>query len=188
MRLWPGTPYPLGATYDGAGTNFALFSEVAERVELCLFDDDGTETRVDLHEVDGFVWHGYLPGVGPGQRYGYRVHGPVRPGARASAATRPSCCSTRTPRRSTGTVDWDQALFGYRFGDPTRRNDDDSRAAHAQVGRHQPVLRLGRRPAAAHAVPRDGHLRGARQGPHADATRTSPRSCAAPTPGWPTRR
>src|SRR6185369_3236979 len=77
--VWPGESYPLGATYDGAGTNFGLFSEVADRVELCLFDDDGMETRVDLHEVDGFVWHGYLPGISPGQRYGYRVHGPYNP-------------------------------------------------------------------------------------------------------------
>jgi isoamylase len=77
--VWPGTAYPLGATYDGAGTNFGLFSEVADRVELCLFDDHGTETRVDLREVDGFVWHGYLPGISPGQRYGYRVHGPWDP-------------------------------------------------------------------------------------------------------------
>ena len=84
MRIWPGTPYPLGATWDGWGTNFTLFSEVAERVELCLFDetdDSGTlsETRVELTEVDGFVWHGYLPGISPGQRYGYRVHGPHDP-------------------------------------------------------------------------------------------------------------
>ena len=78
MRLWPGTPYPLGATWDGAGTNFALFSEVADAVELCLVDDGG-EHRVGLTEVDGFVWHGYLPDVGPGQRYGYRVHGPYEP-------------------------------------------------------------------------------------------------------------
>src|SRR5690606_23934519 len=74
-----GEPYPLGATWDGVGTNFSVFSEVAERVELCLFDDDGTESRVDLPEVDGFVWHGYLPGIMPGQRYGLRVHGPYRP-------------------------------------------------------------------------------------------------------------
>ena len=79
--VWPGDSYPLGATYDGAGTNFGLFSEVAQRVELCLFDDDGTESRVELREVDGFVWHGYLPGVSPGQRYGYRVHGPYNPAA-----------------------------------------------------------------------------------------------------------
>ncbi|HJP79080.1 MAG TPA: glycogen debranching enzyme, partial [Pseudonocardiaceae bacterium] len=72
MRPWPGTAYPLGATYDGTGTNFAVFSEPASRVELCLFDESGNETRVDLPETDGFVWHGYLPTVGPGQRYGYR--------------------------------------------------------------------------------------------------------------------
>ena len=81
IAVWPGDSYPLGATYDGAGTNFALFSEVAERVELCLFDEDGKETRIDLREVDGFVWHGYLPGISPGQRYGYRVHGPYDPAA-----------------------------------------------------------------------------------------------------------
>jgi isoamylase len=67
--------------YDGSGTNFAVFSEVAECVELCLFDDDGTETRIRLPEVDGFVWHGFLPSVDPGQRYGYRVYGPHDPAA-----------------------------------------------------------------------------------------------------------
>jgi len=80
-EVWPGKAYPLGATYDGAGTNFTLFSEVAERVELCLFDADGAETRVTLPEVDSYVWHGYLPGIEPGQRFGYRVHGPYDPGA-----------------------------------------------------------------------------------------------------------
>src|SRR5271155_504288 len=84
MRTWPGTPYPLGATWDGWGTNFALFSEVAERVELCLFaDPEGqgplTEERVEMTEFDGFVWHAYLPGITPGQRYGYRVYGPYDP-------------------------------------------------------------------------------------------------------------
>ena len=90
MRPWPGSAYPLGATYDGAGTNFAIFSEVAEQVELCLFGERGEETRVPLREVDGFVWHGYLPGVEPGQRYGYRVHGPYDP-AQGRGATRRSC-------------------------------------------------------------------------------------------------
>ncbi|HEV3458217.1 MAG TPA: hypothetical protein VHG32_16755, partial [Thermoanaerobaculia bacterium] len=61
MRIFPGNAYPLGATYDGAGTNFAVFSEVAERVELCLFDEDGDESRIDLPEVTAFCWHGYLP-------------------------------------------------------------------------------------------------------------------------------
>ncbi|MFP3813376.1 hypothetical protein SB660_20440, partial [Bacillus sp. SIMBA_005] len=73
-EIWPGSAYPLGATFDGQGTNFALFSEGAEKVELCLFDDDGGEQRVTLTEVDAFVWHGYLPSVQPGQLYGYRVH------------------------------------------------------------------------------------------------------------------
>ncbi|MGW0632875.1 glycogen debranching protein GlgX [Streptomyces sp. NPDC002758] len=79
VPVWSGHPYPLGAAFDGQGTNFALFSEVAEHVDLVLVDDAGTECRVPLTEVDGFVWHGYLPGVGPGQRYGYRVHGPWDP-------------------------------------------------------------------------------------------------------------
>jgi len=77
--MWPGQPYPLGATYDGAGTNFAIFSEVAHKVELCLFDEYGQETRCELTEVGGFVWHGYLPNIGPGQRYGFRVDGPWAP-------------------------------------------------------------------------------------------------------------
>ncbi|MCW1960093.1 MAG: glycogen debranching protein GlgX [Mycobacterium sp.] len=79
--VWPGTPYPLGATYDGAGTNFSVFSEVAEKVELCLIDEGDVETRIPLEEVDGFVWHAYLPGISPGQRYGFRVHGPWEPWA-----------------------------------------------------------------------------------------------------------
>src|ERR1700692_3403636 len=79
--VWPGTPYPLGATYDGAGTNFSVFSEVAEQVELCLIDKAGTEERIPLDEVDGFVWHAYLPAITPGQRYGFRVDGPWDPAA-----------------------------------------------------------------------------------------------------------
>ncbi|PKW05835.1 glycogen operon protein [Streptomyces sp. 1222.5] len=79
VPVWSGHPYPLGASFDGQGTNFALFSEVAERVELILVDESGKETPVRLHEVDGFVWHAYLPGIGPGQRYGFRVHGPWQP-------------------------------------------------------------------------------------------------------------
>jgi isoamylase len=77
--VWPGEPFPLGAVWDGNGTNFSLFSEHAERVELCLFDDEDTEARVPLAERTAFNWHGYLPGVGPGQRYAYRVHGPYDP-------------------------------------------------------------------------------------------------------------
>src|ERR1700731_2488271 len=79
--VWPGNAYPLGASYDGAGTNFSLFSEIAERVDLCLIDERGDETRIPLDEVDGYVWHAYLPNISPGQLYGYRVHGPFDPAA-----------------------------------------------------------------------------------------------------------
>nr|WP_240430727.1 glycogen debranching protein GlgX [Mycobacterium shigaense] len=76
---WPGNAYPLGASYDGAGTNFSLFSEIADKVDLCLIDERGDETRITLDEVDGYVWHAYLPNITPGQRYGFRVHGPFDP-------------------------------------------------------------------------------------------------------------
>jgi isoamylase len=125
MRLWPGTAYPLGATWDGAGTNFALFSEVADSVELCLFDSGGGETRIELSEVDGFVWHCYLPGVGPGQRYGYRVHGPYEPrrGHRCNAA---KLLLDPYGKAVEGEVSWHQALFSYQHGDPASMNTDDS--------------------------------------------------------------
>lgn len=79
VALWPGEVYPLGSTWDGKGTNFAVFSEHAEAVELCLFDDQDQEIRLPLTEVNSFVWHGYVPGVAPKQRYGYRVHGKWAP-------------------------------------------------------------------------------------------------------------
>jgi isoamylase len=79
MDVWPGLPFPLGPTWDGNGTNFALFSENAERVELCLFDADDQETRLEMTEREVFNWHCYVPGIGPGQRYGYRVYGPYDP-------------------------------------------------------------------------------------------------------------
>ncbi|MFF4618102.1 glycogen debranching protein GlgX [Nonomuraea jabiensis] len=124
-EVWPGEPYPLGGTWDGVGTSFAVFSEVAERVELCLFHDDGTEERVDLPEVDGFVWHGYLPGIQPGQRYGYRVHGPHDPsqGHRSNPA---KLLLDPYAKAIDGELTWNQALFPYYFTDPTRRNTEDS--------------------------------------------------------------
>src|SRR5436305_15123736 len=75
----PGRPFPQGAHWDGRGTNFSLWSERAERVELCLFDDGGAERRIDVSDQTAFQWHVYLPEVGPRQRYGYRVHGPYEP-------------------------------------------------------------------------------------------------------------
>jgi glycogen operon protein len=127
MDIWPGTAYPLGATYDGSGTNFTLFSEVAERVELCLFDDHGKETRVALPEVDGFVWHAFLPGVEPGQRYGFRVHGPNDPkhGLRCNPN---KLLLDPYAKAIDGTIEWNESLFGYHWGDPDSQNDDDSAA------------------------------------------------------------
>ena len=127
VHTWPGSTYPLGATYDGNGTNFALFSEAAERVELCLFEEDGTETRVELVDVDAFVWHAYLPQVGPGQRYGYRVHGPedVAEGHRFNPN---KLLLDPYAKAVAGQVEWGQSVFGYNFGDPDSRNDDDSAA------------------------------------------------------------
>ena len=124
-RVWPGTPYPLGATYDGTGTNFALFSEVAKRVELCLFDDAGTETRLELPERDAFVWHGYLPNVGPGQRYGYRVHGPYEPenGHRCNPS---KLLLDPYAKAVDGDIDWAQACFSYTWGEEDSFNDEDS--------------------------------------------------------------
>ena len=132
MVIWPGHPYPLGATYDGAGTNFALFSEVAERVELCLIDPDGTERRVDLPEVDAFVWHGYLPAVAPGQRYGYRVHGPYDP-ARGHRCDPSKLLLDPYAKAVDGQVDGHESLYSYRFSDPAQRNVLDS-APHTMTG------------------------------------------------------
>ncbi|MQA94214.1 MAG: glycogen debranching protein GlgX [Streptosporangiales bacterium] len=125
MEVWPGDPYPLGATWDGTGTNFSLFSEVARHVDLCLFDDEGHETRVALPERDGFVSHAYVPGVGPGRRYGFRVHGPHEPrdGHRCNPA---KLLTDPYAKAIDGDVRWNEALFSYRFADPGRRNDDDS--------------------------------------------------------------
>ncbi|WP_336500463.1 glycogen debranching protein GlgX [Microbacterium paraoxydans] len=130
-EVWPGSAYPLGATFDGQGTNFALFSEGAERVELCLFDADGTETRVPLTEVDAFVWHGYLPTVQPGQRYGFRVHGPYDP-AQGQRFNPNKLLLDPYAKAVAGEIDWGQSLFGYDFGDPDSRNDDDSASAMAK--------------------------------------------------------
>jgi isoamylase len=128
MQIWPGSAYPLGATYDGSGTNFALFSEVAERVELCLFDADGAEVRHDLPEMDGFVWHAFLPGVQPGQRYGYRVHGPYDP-SRGHRCNPSKLLLDPYAKAIDGKFEWGQALFSYNFGDAQSRNDEDSAGA-----------------------------------------------------------
>ncbi len=130
MEIWPGNPYPLGATYDGTGTNFAVFSEVAEKVELCLIGPDDTEERLELPEVDGHVWHAYLPGVQPGQRYGFRVHGPYDP-ASGHRCDPDKLLLDPYAKAVDGEMTGDPSLFSYDFDDPdagtsTKRNGLDS--------------------------------------------------------------
>lgn len=129
MEVWPGTAYPLGATFDGTGTNFSLFSEHADKVVLCLLSEDLTETTIELEEVDGHVWHCYVPEVQPGQQYGYRVHGPYEPkkGLRFDAN---KLLLDPYAKSIQGQIDWDPALFSYQFQDQDARNENDS-AAHA---------------------------------------------------------
>src|SRR5450759_1949451 len=125
MNIWPGYPYPLGATFTGSGVNFALFSEVADKVEVCLIADDGTETRVELTEVDGHVWHGYITAIEPGQRYGFRVHGPFDPanGHRCNPA---KLLLDPYAKAIDGQIDGDGSLYSYYLGDPAKFNDADS--------------------------------------------------------------
>jgi len=132
VETWPGAAFPLGATLRDEGTNFALFSESAERVELCLFDEDGVETRVRLLEVDAYIWHAFVPGVGAGQRYGYRVYGPYDP-SQGQRANPNKLLLDPYAKAISGEIDWDQALFSYNFDDPSFRNDEDS-AAHMVLG------------------------------------------------------
>jgi glycogen operon protein len=128
MEIWPGQPYPLGATFDGVGTNFSVFSEVAERVELCLFDEHGCQQAVDLPETTALCWHGYLPSVRPGRRYGYRVHGPWSPGE--GLWCNPSKLLLDPYAKAIeGGWEWNEAVFPYHFNDPEgSRNDLDSAA------------------------------------------------------------
>jgi isoamylase len=108
-EVWPGRPFPLGATWDGEGTNFSIFAEHATSVELCLFDEDQEETRIPVHGHRALNWHCYLPGVGPGQRYGYRVHGPYAP----NEGHRFNPCKLLIDpyaKAIEGTVDWSQEV------------------------------------------------------------------------------
>ena len=127
-QVWPGSPSPLGSTFDGAGTNFAIFSEIAEKVELCLIDHDGSEERIELTEVTAHVWHAYLPNVSPGQRYGYRIHGPYEPehGLRCDPS---KLLVDPYARAFDGDFDGDASLYSYDIfaEEPgTGRNEDDS--------------------------------------------------------------
>jgi glycogen operon protein len=133
IRTWPGHPYPLGATWDGEGVNFALFSENATAVELCLFDGPNSPSeshRVRLEERTDQIWHVYIPGLWPGQHYGYRVHGPYEPeqGHRFNPA---KLLIDPYAKSIAGTIEWSDAMFGYRIGDPgadLSRDDRDNAA------------------------------------------------------------
>ncbi|HEX2611410.1 MAG TPA: hypothetical protein VHK68_10405, partial [Gemmatimonadales bacterium] len=123
-RVWPGRPAPLGATWDGEGTNFAIFSEHATSVELCLFlhPEDPAETeRIQLRERTDQIWHAYLPDVRPGQAYGYRVHGPHSP-AQGHRFNPAKLLVDPYAKAISGTVEWSDALSGYpvRSADPDR--------------------------------------------------------------------
>ncbi|HTY19896.1 MAG TPA: glycogen debranching protein GlgX [Myxococcota bacterium] len=125
MDLWPGQPFPLGATYDGAGTNFSLFSAVAERVELWLFDENGAVERMALPETTAQCWHGYAPGVAPGQRYGYRVFGPWAP-ERGHRCNPSKLLLDPYAKAIEGEVRWSPAVLPYRPDAPDRPSESDS--------------------------------------------------------------
>jgi glycogen operon protein len=123
--VWPGSPYPLGATFDGRGTNFAIYAENADRVELCLFDDDNNERRLRMGEITAFTHHSYLPGIMPGQRYGFRVHGPWNPSEGllfnpAKLVLDPYAMAIE------GDVKWSEAVFAHQWHHPDRISEIDS--------------------------------------------------------------
>ncbi len=140
MKLLAGDPYPLGATFDGVGTNFSLFSEIAERVELCLYDDNNKETRLELEEINGYCWHGYLRSIGPGQRYAYRVHGPWEPalGHRCNPA---KLLLDPYAKALKGRIEWNEALFPYDFAKgPEVKSESDSSPFVPRCMVHQPYF------------------------------------------------
>ena len=127
MRVWPGQPYPLGATWDGEGVNFAIFSENATGVELCLFDHEHAPTesaKIQIREYTDQVWHCYLPDVRPGQYYGYRVHGPYKPeeGHRFNPA---KLLIDPYAKAITGAITWSNAVFAYKVGGPNEDLEPD---------------------------------------------------------------
>ena len=125
MDLWPGRPFPLGATPSEAGTNFAVASEIAESVLLCLFDEKGQEEQLQLQEEDGGIWHGFVPGVTPGQRYGYRVVGPFEP-ARGLRCNANKLLLDPYARAIDGDVTWGDEVLGYPPGAPDGYSELDS--------------------------------------------------------------
>src|SRR5881628_3402484 len=129
LRVWPGSPYPQGASWDGQGVNFALFSENASGVELCLFDgaDDAEAShRVELRERTDLIWHCYLPDVRPGQLYGYRVHGPYEP-ERGHRFNPYKLLLDPYARAITGGIRWDDTVMPYKVGSASEDREKDDR-------------------------------------------------------------
>ena len=190
-RVTEGLPHPLGATWDGLGVNFALFSAYATKVELCLFDARGEREleRIELPEYTDEVWHGYLPDARPGTVYGYRVHGPYEPenGHRFNPN---KLLLDPYAKAHVGELRWDPAVFGYTMG--TRRRSGlrraGQRAFDAEVPRHRSRLHLGPGSAPAGPVGADDHLRDPCPRLHQTASRGARAVCAEPSPGWRSRR
>ncbi len=183
MRVWPGYPYPLGATWTGVGVNFALFSAHATKVELCLFDSPARRKRpirIELPEQTDMVWHGFLPDARPNQLYGYRVHGPYEPsnGHRFNPNKIVMDPYAKSVARTDSVGRRDVRLHGRRSLTTTSRSTtrDNARVRAARGGR-RPGLHLGRRSSAADAVAQHGHLRDARARLH-EAASGSPRASA----------
>ena len=176
MRVWPGRPYPLGATWNGSGVNFALYSENATKVELCLFDSadaDKESCRIPMPESTDLVWHCYLPDVLPDQIYGYRVYGPYEPAEGASLQSPQGLARSLREGDCAG----DQVV-GQRLGLQAGRSAGRSvvrrarqRACAPLGGGYRRGIHLGRRPAAADPLEQDHDLRDARQGLHQAASR-----------------
>lgn len=166
MEVWPGAPYPLGATYDGSGTNFAVFSSTAEKIELCLIDKDLQETRIDLSEIDGYVWHCYLPGVGPGQHYGFRAYGEYAPekGLRHDSS---KILLDPYAKAIDGQVDNHQANFSYNFANPQEHLAEDSLGHTMLSVVHNPYFDWGHDRPPAHeyhnSVIYEAHVKGLTQ-------------------------
>ncbi len=187
-RITEGKPFPLGATWDGLGVNFALFSAHATKVELCLFDDDGeTELeRIELPEYTDEVWHGYPPSACPGTVYGYRVHGPYEPDA-GHRFNPNKLLLDPYAKQLVGQLRWGPELFGYQLDHADKDlsfDERDSAPLIAEVPRHRPRVHLGHGAQARSAVGADDRLRDARQGLHAAASAGARSRSAARSRAW----
>ena len=171
----------------GRAPTSRLFSEVAERVELCLFDERGTETRFELREVDAFVWHGYLPNIGPGQRYGFRVAGAYDP-SQGLRCNPQKLLLDPYAKAIEGDVRWAPSVFSYRFNDPSKRNNADSAKQMPKSVVVNPYFDWDNDRRTPPPVQRIADLRGARARPDDRPPGRSPTRSAAPTPPSRTRR